>query len=83
METAIGCNANLQKLNQAATSNLSVDFFAKEAPIANKAPGVAADPKIIINSLIGIGIDHPLADHNKPQVIETIIGFFTSPSSTR
>ena len=75
MQTARGCSTNLQKLNHAATSNLSVVFWAKEAPMANSAPGVAADPNIITKSLIGPGRGQPLADHNNRKLSKQSLGF--------
>ena len=50
-----------------------------DAPIANNAPGVAADPRMVINSLTGFGIGNENAAHNNPATMDRIIGFFSNP----
>ncbi len=70
MATAAGCKTSLAKDNQHATSSRSADFEASEAPMANSAPGVAAPPKIVTNSLTGTGIGVPVAETMKPAPID-------------
>ncbi len=68
--------------NQPATAIRSADFVASEAPMANSAPGVAAAPRMITNSITGPGSGNPARDTARPAQIDTIIGFFSSPSPT-
>ena len=80
-DTANGCKISLQNDNHAAVSIRSADFEARDAPIANRAPGVAADPNMDMNSFNGAGIGISHAAQTRPIMIDTIIGFFTKPSA--
>ena len=82
MATAAGCMTNFKNEIQAATCRRSADLKAKDAPIANNAPGVAADPSIDRNSSNGATMGIPRPDQINPAEIDMIIGFFSNPKTS-
>ena len=60
----------------------TADLLARDAPIANIAPGVAAAPKISKNSVAGVGKATPELEQSKPANIAIIIGFLIKPNPT-
>jgi len=74
-----GAAPTCKKTASLQTCSFSADFVASEAPIANNAQGLPHRPGIARKSFIGAGMGMRRPDQKKPNVIATIIGFFTKP----